>query len=68
MVKIRMWQRPPSRSEPPKPANLLKKPAMLGKTSGDQDKAQPGEELSKKAAEEILGELNQLVGLNSVKN
>ncbi|MDO7787412.1 AAA family ATPase [Desulforamulus aquiferis] len=67
MVKIRMWQRPPSRSEPPKPANLLKKPAMLGKTSGDQDKAQPGEELSKKAAEEILGELNQLVGLNSVK-
>lgn len=68
MVKIRMWQRPPNRIEPPKPGNLLKKPNFSGKTSVDQDKAPTGEDLKKKQTHEILGELNQLIGLASVKN
>lgn len=66
MVKIRMWQNPPNRSEPPKQGGFIKKPSLAGKHPG-QEKVQQNEDDSKKATQEILGELDLLVGLASVK-
>lgn len=64
MVKIKMWQNAPVRNEPNKTGSLLKKP-QLGKSNPEQDKTD--EKTRLKNTQEILGELNQLVGLSSVK-
>ncbi|AQS59261.1 AAA family ATPase [Desulforamulus ferrireducens] len=66
MVKIKMWQKPPSRPEPPKSPGLLKRPALTPKPTV-QDKTAGNEEASKKATQEILGELDSLIGLSGVK-
>ena len=67
MVKIKMWQTPPNRSEPPRQGGLVKMPASSGKNPFSSEKASPHEEISKKLAQEILGELDLLIGLGSVK-
>ncbi|GAB6180773.1 AAA family ATPase [Desulfotomaculum defluvii] len=64
MVRIRMWQNPP-RPELPKPG-VIKKPSSP-KQPVQQGKNQSPEEINRKATQEILGELDQLIGLKSVK-
>lgn len=64
MVRIRMWQNPP-RPEMPK-QGMIKKPSSP-KQPVQQGKNQSPEEINRKAAQEILGELDRLIGLNSVK-
>ncbi len=68
MVKIKMWQNqnPPNRPEPPKSPGFIKKPVLPSKQTG-QEKTIGQEELNKKAAQEILGELDLLIGLSGVK-
>ncbi len=66
LVKIRMWQNPP-RPESPKPGGPLRKSSLTGKQPPQQDKTQGNEDASRKATQEILGELDQLIGLSSVK-
>lgn len=66
MVKIRMWQNPPNRPEPPKAPGISKRTSLASR-SALQEKNQNNEEASKKATQEILGELDQLIGLTTVK-
>ncbi|ABO50402.1 AAA ATPase, central domain protein [Desulforamulus reducens MI-1] len=66
MVKISMWKYPP-RFEPPKQVGMIKKPSLPTRQSVQQEKSQLLEEIDRKATQEILGELDQLIGLDSVK-
>nr|WP_048818174.1 AAA family ATPase [Desulforamulus hydrothermalis] len=66
MVKIRMWQNLP-RPEATKPVGPVRKTSFTGKQLNSQDKTPLNEEASRKATQEILGELDQLIGLSSVK-
>lgn len=67
MVKIKMWQNPPKRNEPPRQGGLVKMPSLPGKNPANNEKSLINEESNKKITQEILGELNQLIGLTSVK-
>lgn len=66
MVRIRMWQNPP-RPEPPRQGGLIKRPSLPTKQPAQQDKVPAPGEINRKAAQEILGELDLLIGLDSVK-
>lgn len=62
-----MWQNQPNRPEPPKQVGMIKKPSFVSRQPVTQDKNQNNEEANKKATQEILRELDQLIGLSSVK-
>ncbi|GAB6157510.1 AAA family ATPase [Desulfotomaculum varum] len=66
LVKIRMWQNLP-RPEAAKPVGPVRKTSLTGKQLNSQDKTPVNEEARRKATQEILGELDQLIGLSSVK-
>ncbi|AEF94262.1 AAA ATPase central domain protein [Desulfotomaculum nigrificans CO-1-SRB] len=67
MVKIKMWQNPPHRHEPPKQNGPVKRPSFPVRPGTNQEKDTINEEAKRKATNEILKELDTLIGLTSVK-
>lgn len=62
-----MWQNIPNRAEPPKQTGIIRKPTFASRQPVSHDKNLSNEELSKKVTQEILNELDQLIGLSNVK-
>lgn len=62
-----MWQSVPNRSEPPKQTGVIRKNTLVSRPPLTHDKNSNNEDLSKKVTQEILNELDQLIGLSSVK-